>query len=105
MHAEGSAPDAHLVLSMDNDVATTAWNPHDDVDFQSCNNKTHDIEFYISPVCQEGRKKKTLEIVECFETVAGVAEVKPRIGRALSHQDTKSWSDVWHCTLLSQVGN
>ena len=53
MHAEGRAPDAYLVLPMDNDVATRVWNPDDDVDPQSCSDKTHDIEFYVSLVCQE----------------------------------------------------
>ena len=33
-----------------------------------------------------------------------VAEVKPRIARALSHQEAKSWTAVRRCTLLSQVG-
>ena len=105
MHAEGRGPDTHLVLSIDNDVATRAWNPHDDVDSQSCSDKTHDIEFYVSPVRQEGRIKKALEAGEIGAVFDGVAEVKPRIARALSHQETKSWTAVRHCSLLSQVGN
>ena len=105
MHAEEKAPDAHLVLSMENDVATRAWNPDDDVDPQSCSNKTLDIELYISPVRKEGRMKKALEVVEIGAVVDVVAEAKPRIARALSHQETKSWTAVRHCTLLSQVGN
>ena len=90
VHAEGRSPDAHLVLSMDNDVATRAWNPHDDVDLQSCSDKTHDIEFYVSPVRQERRMKKALEVVEIDAVVDVGAEVKPRIARAVSHQEKKS---------------
>ena len=105
VHAEGRAPDAHLVLSMDNDVATRAWNPHDDVDPQSCCDKIHDIEFYVSPVRQMGRMKNALEVEEIYAAVDVVAEVKPRIARASSHQETKSWTAVRRCTLLSQVGN
>ena len=105
VHAEGRAPDAHLVLSMDNDVTIRAWNPHDDVDPQSCSDKTHGIEFYVSPVRQEGRTKKTLEVIEIGAVVVVVAEVKPRIARALSHQETKSWNAVQCCIFLSQVGN
>ena len=104
VHAEGRAPDAHLVLSMDNDVATRAWNLHDDVDPQNCSDKTYDVEFYVSPVRQEGRVKKALEVGE-VGAVVDVVEVKPRIARALFHQETKSWTTVRHCTLLSQVGN
>ena len=90
VHAEGRVPDAHLVLSMDNDVATRAWNPHDYVDPQSCSHKTHDSEFDVSPVRQNGRMKEALEVVEIGAVVDVVAVVKPRIARALSHQETKS---------------
>ena len=90
VHAEGRAPDAHLVLSMDNDIATRAWNPHDDVDPQSCSDNTHDIRFYVSLVHQEGRMKKALEVREIGAVVDVFAEDKPRIARALSHQETKS---------------
>ena len=79
VHAEGKAPDAQLALSMDNDVATRAWNPHDDVDPQSCSDKTHDIEFYVSPVSQEDRTKKTLEVVEIGAVIDVFAEVKPAL--------------------------
>ena len=79
VHVEGRAPDAHLVLSMDNDVTTRAWNPHDDVHPQSCSDRTHDIEFYVSPVSQEGRMKKALEVVEIGTVVDVVAEVKPAL--------------------------
>ena len=105
VHAEGRAPDAHLVLSMANDVATRAWNPHDDVDPQSCSDKTHDIEFYVSPVRQEGKMKKALKVVEIGTAVDVVGEVKPHIARALSHEETKSLTAVRRCTLLPQVGN
>ena len=103
--AEGRAPDGHLVLSMDNDDAARAWNPHDDVDPQSGSDKTHEIEFYVSPVRQEGRVKKALEVVEIGAVVDVVAEVKPGIVRTLSHQETMSWTAVRRCTLLSQVDN
>ena len=98
---EVRAPDAHLVLSMDNDVATRVWNPHDDVDPQSCCDETHDIECNVSPVRQERRMKKALKVVEIGAVVDVVAEVKPRITRALSHQETKSWTVVRRSTLLS----
>ena len=100
---EGRAPDAHLVLSMDNDVATRAWNPYDDVDPQSCCDKTHDIECNVSPVRQEGRMEKALKVAEIGAVVDIVDEVKPRIARALSHQETKSWTAVPRNTLLSKV--
>ena len=87
VHAEGRAPGAYLVLSMDNDVATRAWNPHDDVDPQSCSDKTHDIELYVSPVRQEGRMMKALEVVENGAVVDVVAEVKPRIARVVPSRD------------------
>ena len=74
------------MLSTDNDVATRAWNPHDDVDPQSCCDKTHYIECYVSPVRQEGRMKKVLKVGEIGAVVDVVAEVKPHIARALSHQ-------------------
>ena len=83
---EGRALDAHLVLSMYNDVATRAWNPHDDVDPQSCCDKAHYIECNVSPIRQEGRMKKALKVGEFGAVVDIVAEVKPRIARALSHQ-------------------
>ena len=83
---EGRAPDAHLVLSMDNDVATRAWNPHDDVDPQSCCDKAHYIECNVSPVRQEGRMKKALKVGEIGAVIDVVTEAKPRIARALSHQ-------------------
>ena len=105
MHAEGRAPVAHLVLSMGNDVATRAWNQHDDVDPQSCSDKTHDIEFYISPVRQEGRMNKAHEVEEIGAVVNVLAEVKPRIACALSHQERKSRTVIRRCTLLSQVRN
>ena len=105
VHAEGRAPDAHLVLSIDNDVATRAWNPHDADDPQSCSDKAHDIESYVSLVRQEGKMKKALEVIEIGAVVDLVGEVKPRIARALSHQETKSWTAVRRCTLLYQVGN
>ena len=90
---------------MDNYVATRAWNPHDDVDPQSCSDKINNIECYVSPVRQEGWMKKALEVGEISAVVDVVAEAKPRIARALSHQETKSWIAVRRCTLLSQVGN
>ena len=105
VHAEGRAPDAHLVMSMDNNAPTRARHPHDDVDPQSCSDETYDIEFYVSPVRQEERMKKTLEVGEIGAVVDVVADVKLRIVRALSHQHTKSWTAVRCCTLLSQVGN
>ena len=59
VHAEGRAPDAHLVLSMDNDVATRAWDPHDDVDPQSCSDKTHDIEFFVRSAKRVGGRRRS----------------------------------------------
>ena len=48
--------------------------------------------------------KKALDIGKIGADVDVVAEVKPRIARALSNQETKSSTAVRHCTLWSQVG-
>ena len=79
VYAEGRTSDAHLVLLMDNDVATRARNPHNDVDPQRCSDKTHYIEFHVSPVRQERRMKKALEVGEIGAVVDVVAESNPAL--------------------------